>query len=363
MADPLRDMLPPVYQPLFDAFFDRPKIREARATCDDCAMCDRGESSPVKMDFFLPDAKCCTFFPIVPNYLVGAILADPSADMEEGKRRIRSRIRSRIGVTPHYLSRPRKLTLLMSGYADAFGRTKSLLCPYFDESNLARSCTIWRHREAICMTYYCKYVGGQRGFDFWSALKSYLGYVQHALARFAAQAVDGAVEEPVFKKDTLTVEDIEDRPPKDADYARWWGSWAGREDEFYVQCHEWTAKITAEQFAMNIDQSEQGARLKRDLVAKYEIHEGKILPTRLVRNGRMREDHAGDKVVVTTYSRYDSFALDKDLYEVAGLFKADQTLEENLQRLKTEGIELEPELIEYLFAAGVFVEPAASSQG
>lgn len=361
MADSLRGMLPPVYQPLFDKFFDRPKIKETRATCDNCAMCDHGDPSPVKMEFFLPDAKCCTYFPQLPNYLVGAILADSSPAMEEGKRRIREQIKSRFGATPHYLARPRKMTLILQGYADGFGRAKSLLCPYFDKSNLAGSCTIWRHREAICMTYYCKYVGGQRGFDFWVAFKNYLGHVQRLLARFAAEAVDSSVIEPVFKNNALTLEDIEDLPPKDSDYAHWWKSWVGREEEFYLKCHEWTTKITPEQFAANIDQRKDGKQALDDVVMKYERHENKILPNRLVRNARMREDHAGDKVVVTTYHRYDSFALDKDLYEVVGLFNADETLEQNLERLKKDGIELAPELIEFLFAAGVLVEPASKS--
>ena len=59
MADSLRGALPPIYQPLLDAFFDQPKISETRATCDQCAMCDRGEPSPVPMDFeaHVPDVE------------------------------------------------------------------------------------------------------------------------------------------------------------------------------------------------------------------------------------------------------------------------------------------------------------------
>jgi hypothetical protein len=361
MADsPMRGMLPPIYQPLFDAFFDRPKIEETRATCDNCAMCNQGDAaSPVAMEYFRPDTKCCTYFPQLPNYLVGAILSDPSPDSEEGKRRIREQIRGRMGATPHYLSRPRKMSLILQNYSAGFGRAQSLRCPYFDLENPEKSCTIWRHRETICMTYYCKYVGGQRGFDFWVSFKNYLGYVQRKLVKVAANAVDENVVEPKFSGSELTLEDIEDLPPKDTDYARWWGTWVGREEEFYVKCHEWLKSTTAEEFAVNIDKDEHGKRYFEDVIAKYEKHQSKLLPANLVRNGRMREAHVGDKVVVTTYHRYDSFALDKDLYEVVGLFRADETLEQNIARLKAEGIELAPDLIEYLFAAGVLVEPSA----
>jgi Fe-S-cluster containining protein len=358
MAEPLRGTLPPVYRGIFNELFDKPKISETRATCNRCSMCDHGDGSPVTMEFFNPSTKCCTFFPQLPNYLVGAILADETPEMAEGKRRIQKLIAGRVGITPEHLSRPRKMSLILSAYQEAFGRAGSLMCPLYDGDNPAGNCTIWRHREAICMTYHCKYVDGQRGYDFWTALKNYLGHVQRTLAKNSAKAVDPKVIEPVFKKNLLSVEDIEDLPPKERDYAAWWGPWVGREEEFYLKCHEWVRKISPAEFAHNIDQHAEGKPYFDALAARYGALEHKVLPQSLVRNARMKEDHVGEKVVVTTYHRFDSFSLDKDLYEVVGLLKADQTLEQNLERLKTEeGIELTPDLIEYLFAAGVLVEP------
>lgn len=357
----MRGMLPPIYRPLVDRFFDKSKIEETRATCDNCAMCHSGDrESPVAMEYFRPDTKCCTYFPQLPNYLVGAILADRSPGSEEGRRRVREQIRGRMGATPHYLSRPRKTSLILQHYSAGFGRAQSLRCPYFDLENPERSCTIWSHRETICMTYYCKYVGGQRGFDFWIALKNYLGFAQRRLVKAAAVAVDAELVEPTFGPNELTLEDIDDLPPKESDYARWWGPWVGREEEFYVRCHDWLKSTTREAFALNVDDDEHGKKYFDAVVATYDKHESKLLPLNLVRNGRMRESHVQGKVVVTTYHRYDSFALDEDLYEVVGLFRAEETVEQNLARLRTEGIELAPELVEYLFAAGVLVEPSVT---
>jgi Fe-S-cluster containining protein len=362
MADSIRGSLPPSYKHLFNTFFDRPKVVETRATCERCAMCNHGDPSPVTMEYFDSSTKCCTFWPALPNYLVGAILADETPEMAEGKRRIRNAIAKRVGVTPWQMARPRKMSLLMQGYADVFGRARSLKCPYYDDNNPEGTCSIWRHREVICMTYYCKYSGGMRGYDYWNALKEYLGHVQRILSKNAATVVDRKVVEPQFKKNILTLEEMEDLPPKDSDYAAWWGPWVGREEDFYLRCHEWVSNVSPAEFAKNVDESEVGKQVLSDLVAKYELLESKILPKSLVRNARMRETHVGDKVVVTSYHRYDPFSLDKDLFEVVGLFKADQTLEENLERLKRdEGIELAPELIEYLFVAGVLVEPKAKA--
>ena len=358
MVDSIRSSLPPVYAHLFNAFFDRPKVVETRATCAECSMCDHGESSPVAMEFFNPDTKCCTFWPTLPNYLVGAILLDTSPEAAEGRRRLEQIIAKRVGVTPWHVDRPRKMSLLMTGYSASFGRAKTLLCPFYDGSNPAGSCSIWRHREVICMTYYCKYSGGMRGFEYWTALKAYLAYVQRSLAQTAAREIAPEVIEPKFTDKGLTLEEMEDLPPKESDYAAWWKSWVGREAEFYKKCHEWVANVSPAQFAKNVDHSKEGAQLLAELIGKYDLLESKILPKTLVRNARMKEAHVGDKVVVTSYHRYDSFALDKDLFEVVGLLKADQTLDENLERLKRdEGIELAPELIEYLFAAGVLVDP------
>lgn len=362
MADSIRRMLPPVYQDMFGDAFDKPKVNETRANCAQCSMCNWGQPSPVPMDYFNKETKCCTFFPQLPNYLVGAILADPSPEMAEGKKRIREVIANRMGTLPQALSRPRKMTFLMSNYGEAFGRSKSLLCPYFNTESPEYACTIWRHREAVCMTYYCKYDAGQRGFEFWAALKDYLFFIQRILSQVVMERLDPAVKEPAFKTMYISAEDMDDKPPKDAEYAAWWGAWVGREEEWYLKCHEWVKGISRADFKKNADQTKEGQKYLGRVIAAYEKLENKILPASLVRNSMMKEAHAGEKVVVTTYSRYDALSLDKDLYEVVGLFKANLSLQQNLDRLsKEEGIELAPELVEYLYAAGILVEPKAAA--
>lgn len=362
MADSIRRMLPPVYQGFVNEVFDKPKVNETRANCAQCSMCDWGQPSPVNMEYFNKATKCCTFYPSIPNFLVGAILADNSPENAEGKKRIREVIANRMGTLPQQLTRPRKLSFLMTNYSESFGRANSLLCPYFNKDSPEYACTIWRHREAVCMTYYCKYDAGQRGYDFWNALKDYLFFMQRILSLAAMEQVDKKVKEPRWKGHHISPEDMDDLPPKADEYASWWGKWVGREEQFYIKTYEWVKNISRADFKKNAESTPEGKKVVARLHETYEKLEKKILPTSLVRNARMKEDHAGEKVVVTTYHRYDSFALDKDLYEVVGMFRADQSLQENLDRLaKDEGIELAPELIEYLFAAGVLVEPTVSN--
>lgn len=357
----LRKKLAPVYAPLFNEFFDRPEVIETRATCDSCAMCDHGQIAPVAMDYFKPDAKCCTYHPGLANYLVGAILADTGEELAEGRRRLRQRIVDRIGVTPSYIQAPRKYNLIYTAArgTGVFGRTKTLLCPYFDIENGGR-CTVWRYREAVCSTYFCKYTAGKPGWEFWDTMKAYLGTVERLLVRFSAMSVDKTVTEPVVERFTLTVEDVEDRPPKDEDYARYWGNgkWVGREEEFYVQCYEKVRTLEKGEFTQNVDDTPEGRGFLARLAAKYDAIKKPELPKTLIRAKNMKSRVGDENVVVTTYNPYDAFSVEKELFDVLGMLKEDQTLEENLERLdKNHDIQLAPELIHYLFIHGVLTAP------
>jgi hypothetical protein len=59
--------------------------------------------------------------------------------------------------------------------------------------------------------------------------------VQRTLTHFAASVADPKVVEPTFNA-AFTLEDLEDLeslPPKESDYAKWWGPWVGKDEAFY----------------------------------------------------------------------------------------------------------------------------------
>jgi hypothetical protein len=352
----IRGKLPPIYAPLFSEAFDRPALIESRATCDDCAMCDKGQPSPVPMEYFQPDLKCCTYHPYLPNFLVGAILADPAPELEEGRRRIRAKIAGRTGVTPRWISPPRKYSVLMEASRGNgfFGRSKAALCPYFDERDGGR-CTVWKYRDNVCSTYFCKYTNGKLGWDFWTSLKDYLGHVEKMLSGHAALAVDPSANDAQVGRGKLTIEDLEDRPPSEAEYSGLWGKWIGREEEFFIACHDRVRAMTREEFTKVVDETPDGRKHLQAIAERHDIIHTLVLPQSLVRNPKMREKDAGENVVVTTYSVYDSFSLEKELYEVLGTIRGTESLEANLARLAEEGIELAPDLLKYLFTHGVLV--------
>lgn len=358
MADSLRAKMAPVYQHLLSELFDRPAIPETRATCDDCAMCDKGQNPGVKMDFFKPDVKCCTYHPHLPNYLVGAILAEGD-EYAEGKRRIRERIAKRTMISPCWVAAPKKYQLIAmaSKGSNVFGRAKSMLCPYYDSSGNG-SCSIWRHRESVCTTFFCKYERGRHGLDFWTGIKAYFEHIEITFAHWAMKEVDPKLVEPKLGRLKLTVEDVDDLPPNPAEYAELWQGWVDREAEFYLACYEKVRSMTREKFEELIDEAPDGKKNLLELRRRWDKMMNPELPKALVRNPKMKTAEVESAMVVTTYNPNDSFAVDKDLYEVLGLLDASKTLEENLRTLEAEhGVELAPELLAHLVMHGVLVTP------
>jgi len=364
MADPLRKKLAPIYAPFLSELFDRPAVEESRATCNDCAMCEKGGGPAVPMDYFKPDLKCCTYHPNLPNFLVGAILSDPDPALAEGRRRIRERIERRIAISPCWVAAPKKFQLLVmaSRGTNVFGRAKSLLCPYYDGAS-GGLCTIWKHREAVCSTFFCKYEGGRPGFQFWTSLKAYLEHVEITLAHAAMRAVDAKLVEPKMGRLRLTAEDIDDLPPNAAEYDGMWRDWVGREADFYVACFEYVRDMGRDEFIRLVDGTPDGKKSLLDVRSRWDKLTSPQLPKTLALNSKLKVVPLAEQVVVTSYNPNDSFALDKELYEVLAMLDPNKTVAANLETLAREhGIELAPELLQHLYIHGVLAPPTVAKQ-
>src|SRR6218665_3697133 len=88
---PMLDSLPLLYRDLLPEFFQKGVPVETKATCDACAMCPSSAAGTVESvdgvsRLFRPDTKCCTYYPRLPNFLVGALLSDERPELAEGRR-------------------------------------------------------------------------------------------------------------------------------------------------------------------------------------------------------------------------------------------------------------------------------------
>lgn len=334
-APSLRSLLPDAVKALVPDSFDQPLVPEPRATCGDCAMCSKSDDteSPLS-DFFRPDTKCCTYHPILPNYLVGALLANTDPSFDEGRRRIRAKIEQRIGVSPGWIRMPRKYEVLLEASRAAFGRSTVLRCPYYEQTS--GNCTIWRFRESVCSTFFCKHARGATAHTFWMALKGYLNVIEKTLSLWSSHAVCPEAREPVPPRTKLDVEDLEDRPPHPEVYEKLWAGWAGREEAFYVACFEHVRDISREDFAALVDDSEDGKEALERLASTYEaVTKPKLLPL-LVVNPELKKDRVAGGVAVASYSRYDVLRLSDDLMAVLGELKADEPVDAMIARMKRD---------------------------
>lgn len=364
-AQSLLDIFPTLYRPFLPDFFKEPAPREEKATCDNCAMVRKDGEPPAadEVSYFRPDAKCCTYQPKLPSYLVGAILSDARPDMAEGARRIRARIAQRIGVTPRWLSPSRKTSVLYNASRKAsFGRSLVLRCPYFEpEGGL---CTIWRNRESICSTFFCKYSAGADGEAFWKSLVTYLSTLETLLSGHAQRAVGPRLVEPTSPVGEMSLHELEDRPPPAADYSAMWVDWEGREEEYYIKCYETVAALTQAELDAIIaahDQAGNAAARLRAAMDAYRVVSAPTLPERLMANPQMGEKEVEAGVLVQTYSRYEPTLLTRDLRDVVRAFDGASTVAETRAKLEREmGVDIPEGMLIALHQLRILIPPAVA---
>jgi hypothetical protein len=355
----IRETLPPVYGRLLGSFFDRPAIEEPRATCNDCRMCDKGDRPPELAPLlFLEETKCCTWMPYLPNYLVGAILADDTSELAEGRARIRERIAARVAIFPSFVAPSKKYSLLYHAATNlAFGRTSLLKCAYLTND---RACSIWRHREAVCMTWFCTYGAGTVGRAFWSALKEYLTHVERTLATWATRQISPSVDpsEPERSRpEALSLADIEERADERV-HAKLWADWVGREEAFYVAAHERVRRLTREEFQELVDDAPAGRALLAPLAEAYRaLHTKRVLPPRLALHPNVRVTPIAHGVAISPpQSPAELFEVEGVFFDALTRFSHDKSVTDTRRELREhECIEIDDDVLTHFVTHGILV--------
>lgn len=202
---------------------------------------------------FDSSVKCCTYVPDLANFLVGEALREHDPSTDPGRSSIIERIERGSGVTPLGLQVPPLYSLL---YASAqktpvrpFGKSPTLRCPHFVEGE-AGNCGIWRSRNAVCATWFCRHERGKQGREFWMALKELLTAVEKELSiwclgqlSFDASSIARIrAYVDLSHEQRLADELIEGSHSEQR--RELWGQWTGRETTYYIECADLVAALS-----------------------------------------------------------------------------------------------------------------------
>lgn len=327
-----------------------PVAAEPGATCDDCALAPPdGVPFVAGGAFFHPTLKCCTFVPALPNFGVGAALADGG----EAQRRLEARIARGGGVTPLGVGETAREALLAREGRAGFGHARALACPYVTDGG---ACSIWAHRNAVCATWFCRHARGASGERLWRAAKRYLSVAERAVALHCALALDlgdealAALLQSGVRASPLDAHELDDgQDPAHATAI--WGRWRGREAEFFRACAEEAEAVDAQRL-----RAIGGATLAahaRALRATQQGVDGAELPERTAL-ASLRVLSFGEGVAtVEGYSPYDLVDVPAALLAVLPLFDGASVEEARALALAEHGVDVDPSLVLRLLDFGI----------
>lgn len=348
LQDSPASSLPPLYARWIAEVLDGPLPEEHHATCLDCAMCKpTGAAATASVTQFNPKVKCCTYVPMLWNFLVGRILSDDTPEAAPGRKTVQQRIAQGVGVTPLGLQPSTTHELIYRYGPELFGRSEALLCPHYLPEN-GGLCGIWRNRNAACATWFCKFERGAKGRAFWGALLHFLVIVERHLALWCATTL-GQPEEMLGPALVMYYGII--RPATNGEGRRsgypsidaqqdsaWHPRSAGRAADFYIEASRLVDALSWNQVAeiAGPDVVLQ-CRLLRQAYASLNSAE---IPERLRLGAIGTLAYDGETTAVSGYSMKDMLILPTAVVRALTRFDGDHATSELLCEMAAEGTPL-----------------------
>lgn len=327
--------LPEPYGAWLEELCGGPLPRERRATCDDCVMCgpDVIGGRP-----FNDTSRCCTYVPRIPNFMMGRIWADDS--LPEGLATVAARFAEGEGLSPLGIEVADADQAAYDAIVDAdqFGRSTVLHCPHHLPDG---RCGIWRHRNGVCATWFCRHEKGARAQQFWEDVQLLLTELERVIGYYCARKVRWPEGVPnIFEADKKL-------------FACDWGAFDGRALDFYRACAAEFARLDWKAVRAIGD-----ARFDRLCDAVERAYDDlRALPTRLVAGEELELYPQGDGYTqVLAYSATDPIRVPDAVMARLAAFDGRRVLPV-LAELKAQGVAVDLDLVAQLAAFEVLVPP------
>lgn len=291
----IADKIPALYAKLLPELVDRIVPEEKVATCSNCTLA----MSPKSIH---KNTKCCSYYPQIPNYLIGGLLQDELLGLDKGKVVARKLISNKIGISPFGINKPlwyknfRKRTIQNPDHKNTESDMVHLLCPFYGENG---ECLTWAYREHCCSTHFCFSVGGNEGKNFWEHFMKYLKTLEVELAQYCLEqlGLDNTLSIEVINGDSLNADD-DNQNVDESTYSDIWDSWNGKEEAFYLECHKLIENLNRQDFETYLDGKMQ--KQKEELLEKLTVFNVSLLPEFPRWNEKTKVTVAGDIATLET---------------------------------------------------------------
>jgi hypothetical protein len=332
--------LPPLYGRWMGSLLGGCIPAETNATCDDCAMCNTALAPEGGGSWFNPGVKCCSYLPRLSNFNVGRMLLDRDSDSSPDFASIEKRLNGS-AVTPLGMLIPLEYTALYSQFPLRFGQDPNFLCPHY-LSDSGR-CGIWRYRNSVCATWFCKHGRGSVGKAFWASLQQLLTAIERQLEIWCVKELDPG-------PDALAAlfaprRDPQPVPPRNSSaYMALWGRWLGDERRFFERCGQLVEKLSWSKVLQLCGQEVQVYAAAA--VENYRRLLDEQLPPSLRLGASVNViSLKRDAVELSGYSPMDAVELPRELFESLSMFDGRPTRQAMDDIAEQHGLDLGADLV------------------
>jgi hypothetical protein len=237
----LESKIPLIYHKILPEILDIDFPEEKIATCVNCTLC-RSEKSPFK------EIKCCVYYPFMANFMLGGLLLDKDISLQKGQEIVRKLISEKSGVTPYGILPPK---LYVKGTHEVLNsrrmfptrtNVEAQKCAYLHEG----TCSVWKYREHLCVSFFCVSIGGKYGKDFWSKVDELLNLMEQKISKHILKELnfpDILKNDKTIKPSNFDFENEEGIVLKEK-YDDLWADWKGKEELFYMESYKLFSKLT-----------------------------------------------------------------------------------------------------------------------
>ena len=347
MITTLFQQLPQLYANLLPDVFGKELHVEIYADCNDCNMC---QPNDVVTDqrFFSSTSKCCTFKPIVPNYLIGGILKDSKKETK-----IHEYVKSGQKMSPlGYFPTQKELKDYASIIPHDFGIDDSVICELLDDGN----CSIWQHRNSICSTYFCHYFKGIHGKLFWEDVRDFLQLIEETVAEYCCNKLDIPVD---YLKHATTnffinvQEAVQDAPMSTLSDVDKWGKWKGDLSNFFLECERIARTLTPKKLKA-LNPTKYSVKLAA-LEKSYTMMTHPTLPTTLKFNPKCKIIDFDDTQTFFYIDRL--IKLPNVLKEITALFDGNRDSQSIIDQVSNDfNVEINQEYLIHLYEQKILIK-------